>query len=442
MADLTVPCTPTQYLPEQRLLPENRTPLETNVVITEDRTADVPVPYRELMNPWKCPVDFLPWLAASWGVDLWYPDWDEMRKRSIIANIVTLKRLKGTLAGIKMYLSYVDGIVVYSVTPPAKGFYRAGFTAAQRLAFVNSLPYIQIFDYEEQRQAPTWRAFAVPTGDTLRRKFFYGNSFYQASAGPTLYGRKAQFADPLQPTVPPAPVTYTSFLDPTTSNVVQQMFIAFTGSKRAFMGHIFGVSNASTGTYRKFMQASRAASNMVSVTLDPNASQLYATFSGDQTYTVKPQPVFQQRVPLSRAFMGRSFYGSYGLRSGYMRTSYAPRLIYDKLSIYDPSRLPVAQRNARSFYNHARFGIGAYNAELTVTFPMFRPRFRQAKYYGRGFLGTWNIEPLYRVLDAVHIAKSGRDKILIQPQTHQDVRLASNLHLGQFNLGQLVSTIP
>ena len=90
--DLTAPYTRSKVAPHTVLLPNNRTKLETDLVKTQARTTDIPVPYRELFDPYKCPVDFLPWLASNWSVDLWYSDWPESTKRNIIANIVTLKR--------------------------------------------------------------------------------------------------------------------------------------------------------------------------------------------------------------------------------------------------------------------------------------------------------------------------------------------------------------
>ncbi len=54
---------------------------------------------RAVRDPWRCPIQFLPYLAWSRGVDLWYEDWPEDRKRAITADIYRLHALKGTLAG-------------------------------------------------------------------------------------------------------------------------------------------------------------------------------------------------------------------------------------------------------------------------------------------------------------------------------------------------------
>ena len=462
LVDLTKPYVPSKVPAHEVLLSPNKVKLEVDLVKTQARTTDVQVPYRDLFDPYKCPADFLPWLASNWSVDLWYDDWPESTKRNIIANIVTLKRQKGTEAGIVGYLSYVNGTIVKSVSPPARGYYQAALTDAQRLAFVNSLPYIQILDYQEGRLPPVATGFMIHDADTFRRKTFIGHGFYRKSYGPSLYGRKAFFVDPLQPLIPPAPCNYTSFVSPGNGQTVEQVLIGYTGSKRAFMRSTpknpqpesadgvrnFFMRTSGTGTNGAHMQTTRAATNMLSVSLSAGASQLYASFSGYTTYNVVPQRIMQNRTPQSRAFMGSlnvrgqgpSFYGRSGIRAGFMRTTYGSKMIYDRISIYDASRVPQ-QTKVRTFYNHARFGIAPFNGELTVTFPMFRAKYRQAKYYGRGFLKSWDPTPLYRVLDAIHVAKSKRDKILVQPQTHQTVRLSSSLHLGSFSLGELISTV-
>jgi len=62
----------------------------------------------DLFDPWKAPVDFLPWLA-SW-VDLRFPAlqgellWDEYQRRKVTAEIATTYRMRGLRAGLNRYL--------------------------------------------------------------------------------------------------------------------------------------------------------------------------------------------------------------------------------------------------------------------------------------------------------------------------------------------------
>ena len=92
-------------------------------------TDDLPIPYDVIMDPYRTPTRFLPWLAAHHSVDLWYDDWSEERKREMIAQCAgvstdypasPLAALKGTLVGLKRYLSFVDADIIDRIAHPAR----------------------------------------------------------------------------------------------------------------------------------------------------------------------------------------------------------------------------------------------------------------------------------------------------------------------------------
>lgn len=92
-------------------------------------TDDLPVPYNVIMDPYRTPARFLPWLAAHHSVDLWYDDWSEERKREMIAQCAgvstdypasPLAALKGTLVGLKRYLAFVDADIIDRIAHPAR----------------------------------------------------------------------------------------------------------------------------------------------------------------------------------------------------------------------------------------------------------------------------------------------------------------------------------
>ena len=71
---------------------------------------DRPVPYEEIMDPYRSPERFLPLLAAHHSVDLWYDDWPTARRREMIAQCAGVSTIypasplgsrKGTLVGLK-----------------------------------------------------------------------------------------------------------------------------------------------------------------------------------------------------------------------------------------------------------------------------------------------------------------------------------------------------
>jgi len=101
------------------LLPPQRTPLERELERGLHRVGDLDVDaLRRMRDPYKCSPEHLPFLAYGRGVDLWYDDWPEWRKRRITAEIYGMKGLKGTRPGLAKYLSFVDAELVESYIPP------------------------------------------------------------------------------------------------------------------------------------------------------------------------------------------------------------------------------------------------------------------------------------------------------------------------------------
>ncbi|ABR85128.1 phage tail protein I [Pseudomonas aeruginosa] len=82
-----------------RLLPNNSTVLER--ALASVLPSDLPVPLRELMNPQRCPVELLPYLAWAWSVDRWDERWSEGVKRKAIAAAFHIHQHKGTIAALR-----------------------------------------------------------------------------------------------------------------------------------------------------------------------------------------------------------------------------------------------------------------------------------------------------------------------------------------------------
>lgn len=88
------------------LLPINATPQERGLSkATGRRIESIPVNIRDLWNPDKCPVVFLPWLAWALSVDLWKDEWSEEQKRAVIKASIAIHRKKGTPVAVENYLA-------------------------------------------------------------------------------------------------------------------------------------------------------------------------------------------------------------------------------------------------------------------------------------------------------------------------------------------------
>lgn len=104
---------------------------------------------RRAQDAWLCEARLLPQLAYSRGVDLWYDDWPEEWKRRAIAEMPRLKRLKGTVAGIRGYLALLDIPVTYVVQPPSDGYLGDVISEEERAAWLAKLPQIRIYPYRD-----------------------------------------------------------------------------------------------------------------------------------------------------------------------------------------------------------------------------------------------------------------------------------------------------
>lgn len=110
-----------------RLLPINSTPLER--VLADVQAADLPVPLRELMDPQRCPVALLPYLAWAWSVDRWDPAWSDAVKRKAVAAAFRIHQHKGTIAALRRViepLGYLIEVIEWWQSSPmgAPGTFR------------------------------------------------------------------------------------------------------------------------------------------------------------------------------------------------------------------------------------------------------------------------------------------------------------------------------
>lgn len=89
----------------------NNSLMATGLSVLEQRAAeacavisDLSVPLRDLWNPWKCPVKFLPYLAWAFSVDRWEESWSEVEKRQEISDAFWIHQRKGTISAIRFVI--------------------------------------------------------------------------------------------------------------------------------------------------------------------------------------------------------------------------------------------------------------------------------------------------------------------------------------------------
>lgn len=83
------------------LLPPGSSPLERSAAEACAGISDLNVPLRDLWNPVRCPVKFLPYLAWAFSVDRWDEKWTAAEKRKAVTDAFYIHRRKGTVAAIR-----------------------------------------------------------------------------------------------------------------------------------------------------------------------------------------------------------------------------------------------------------------------------------------------------------------------------------------------------
>lgn len=83
------------------LLPSGSSPLERRAAEACAGISDLNTPLRDLWNPDRCPVKFLPYLAWAFSVDRWDEKWTPAEKRKAVKDAFYIHRRKGTIAAIR-----------------------------------------------------------------------------------------------------------------------------------------------------------------------------------------------------------------------------------------------------------------------------------------------------------------------------------------------------
>lgn len=139
------------------LLPTNTQPFER--ALAAAMSDSLPVPLAEALDPARTPAALLPWLAVHEGVQLWFSDWTDERKRHVIGDWPLAAWTIGTRAGAHRMLSYVDGTLVDAIAYPAR--FVVGRAVMGRTP-IGHPPHLA-------RYLVRVRTYAPPRGFTMRR---------------------------------------------------------------------------------------------------------------------------------------------------------------------------------------------------------------------------------------------------------------------------------
>lgn len=96
--------------PVRSLLPPGATPVERSLEAACARIGSVPRELGALWDPARCPVDWLPALAWTAGIEEWNAEWPEAVKRHAIAVAFELHRVRGTWGAVRRLMESIGAV--------------------------------------------------------------------------------------------------------------------------------------------------------------------------------------------------------------------------------------------------------------------------------------------------------------------------------------------
>ncbi|ODS44607.1 phage tail protein I [Pasteurella multocida] len=95
----------------QTLLPTGSTTLEKRAAQIMKSAVENPIIIADLINPDRCPVNLLPYLAWAFSVDKWDENWSEEVKRIAIKQSFFIHKHKGTIVAVKRVVEPIGYLV-------------------------------------------------------------------------------------------------------------------------------------------------------------------------------------------------------------------------------------------------------------------------------------------------------------------------------------------
>lgn len=387
----------------------------------------------DIWDPFACPLDLLPYLAWAMGVTFWNDQWSETTKRSWIAVQWQFKALRGTEAGLDMVVDYAGrdvspyGYAVKKViTRPQQLFPGGSVSAADREAWLASLPQVRVFYY-------------LQTGTAPALKFFIRSSWLGTTTGPSYDGTAFPIPSDAFKRLGRQAVWNVHGAD---TGVPVQDFgsyfqLRFFGNAGigSFVSMPLLPSGALDGTYRFFVP-STAWKRLV--TIEPDTTQTnhqIAVGPSLQAVQSSPEHVALPGLRGVGMFVGSNYIHGGGvfmspggipaavekappIYPSFLLPSTSKYRLFQRYAVFDPDDLPPHNTPATMFMGVGRFGYPAFTAEADIFMPS---RDCPAKFHtldkiaprGR-FMVPHDGKPLIYVASAVESSRRLVDKILLR----------------------------
>ncbi|SMC43150.1 phage tail protein, P2 protein I family [Fulvimarina manganoxydans] len=419
---------------ERHLLPlSSSTALERVISATSHRLLDLPVPFRETLDPLTTPAEFLPILAHGQSVDLWREEWPEEKQRWVVDNWYKFEAAKGTLGGLEDFVGLVDAAVVHVIIPPQDAFWEEDLTLEEHRAFLERFRQLRVYPFFPEIKH-TEDCF--PSSDLVADADAYWDDMVLLDEGAdNIFRRAAYLYDPADGSMTELTFRTTTELVTRETYVTYDEVVLPSKPSEGFfwddcLGAYFLDADGSAdrlvyrvATDRSAMWArNRAQINTVAPSLDP--------------INIDPELV-SETAPLrpgDDCYDADSFWDDC-----YLPENDSWRFVYERTFLFEPDRAPSGPGGfGGTFWDHARLGMPEFQAiakvDVTDTQPVFA--------FGDGFWGECLPDPDLRkyedVLDAADLARAARDQILVDTAIYRPRRVGDPIIMGKSRVGDFV----
>lgn len=415
---------------QETLLPDNRTAFEEAADLTGARIAELPIGLRPLIRPFDVPQAHLPWLSWGLSVDLWDRDWPIEKKRSRTARSLPFHAIKGTQTAIAEAMEVMGATALRFVTPPAKTHLSKALTAEEKAAYLDRFAQLRIYPFVERGIAGVnTRFLSAPDGP--------GTSFTgpnnPVSVQGTQYVRTAKIVDKgVERTITVRTVTPE---DVGSHEAIEYDEIVLAPKPTAAV-HLNAGPRAKAflvddfGVRRRVVRIPRS----VDYSYRLGREQYTTLWPDGGLIDIRPENVAEAH----QTQVGAVYPGAPGQRTlgGCLPETVSWQYLYERWHIHDPDRVPE-ERKRSTHLGATRLGMPAYHAEV-LTRIKGRRYPRTAGAFVNGFLVSANQKPVENAREAAMVAKSLRDKVLLNTKTYRLPRAGDRRPLGGITLGEYI----
>jgi len=413
----------------ETLLPDNQTAFEEAADLTGARIADLPIGLRKLVQPHQIPSSHLPWLAWGLSVDLWDKDWPEETKRARMARALPFHAIKGTQTAIAEALAVMGAEAQRFIVPPAKTYLSKALTETERSAYLDRFAQLRVYPFIARGVAGrNTRYLSAPEGPGTA----FAGPNNPVSVQGTRYVRTAKLHDRgREKTLTLRTVTPERVGD-FNAIAYDEVVLAPKPTAAIHLGappkvQAFLIDDL--GVRQRIVRIPRATTYSYRL----GREQYTTVLPKGELIDVRPQQVAETHP---RQF-GAIFPGvpCQHVTGTFLPETTSWQYLYDRWHIHDPARV-LDERKRSTHLGYTRLGMPPYHAEV-LTRITGRRYPRTAGRFVNGYVVAASTKPVADAREAVMVAKSLRDKVLINTKTWRVPRPGDRRTVGDITLGTL-----